>query len=380
MGTISSGNLTRLFVSAESTYGTLPTPANSDAVDTLGVVFTPKLNRVASPARRGTPGVAQMLPRRSTVDWKINPSMWEPSGTVGTASYFAALLKAGFGSQTLPGLSTTVNDDAASTTGATLTSAEGLAEDDLMTFDVASGARTEITRVTGIDTLDVTFDALSVAPDDEGDAVAGVTYKLATSISQTLSLFLFHEDSGKKEAVSGGIVNEMTFQFDGTTEVQVSFSGPGKELVRTGFSEPSSFAPTGTPVSGVDVGNLYMGGSAFLIRKASVTINNGIELRNSELGTSHPTGYFRGANRRSVKVTVEYYFDDDTLISKAETLTTAEARLLVGATAGKRVGMVIPKIEWEMPEFGDAASGIVLSQDGVALETDGNDEVFAAEL
>jgi hypothetical protein len=81
-----------------------------------------------------------------------------------------------------------------------------------------------------------------------------------------------------------------------------------------------------------------------------------------------------------VKVNVSYYFDDDSLITKAETIATAEARLLVGASAGKRVGMVLPKIEWEMPEFPDAASGIVLSQDGMALETDGNDEVFAAEL
>jgi hypothetical protein len=167
--------------------------------------------------------------------------------------------------------------------------------------------------------------------------------------------------------------------FDGTTEVQITFSGPCANLVRTGFSIPASNAAAGEPASGM-VGNLYTDDTAFLVQKAKVTQNNSFELRNSELGTSFATAFFRGANRRAVTCEVTYYFEDDSLITASEAIAHSVMRLLIGDTEGSRLGMVLPNIEWDVPTI-PAVDGVeVLTQTGRGLETDGNDELFAGEL
>lgn len=378
--TIESGALEAAYVKSEGgSYGTLQTPISTDAIRHLQLgLMGPKHNREVSPQKRGTPDFAQSLPRRKTSGFNLESAFWEPSGALGTQSYLGPMLKAAFGAQTTPNLATTVASGA-STTGATLTSGVGLAVGDCMVFTTNAGTAREITRLKTVAGAVVTFDALSASPDIPGAAVSGVNYKFTSLLTESLSIFLYHTGGGFKQAVSGAIVNQVNFTFDGSTEVRISMSGPAKTLVRTGPAQPGAHTTVGSPASGL-VGNHYLDGAAFLITQAQVSMNNNEDLRNRELGTDSATGHMRGAARRTTNVQESFYMEDTSIIATAEVVGQDVVRLIVGNTNGSMVGIVMPKVEWEVPDIPTEEGPKIVSASGVGYATGGNDGLFAAEV
>lgn len=378
--TIETSLLEQAFVVEETAYGeTVVTPAATDGFRHQELLLDKKNQREPSPEKRGTPDRSQSLPRRAASTWELGAAFWEPSGVLGTQSYLSPFLRNGMGVRTLPALATTVNAaPSPTTTGCTLISATGLAVGDTMIFDVASGARREITRIKTIATLAVTYDALSVAPDVPGAAVSGVNYALASLHPSSLRIFKFHTAGGFQEAVNGAIVNRMELTFDGSREVGIVLGGPSADRVRTGFSQPASFTTVGTPASGL-VGNLHVDGTAFLVLSAVVTIENNSELRNTELGTSLASGIINHSDFRNVTVSVMFYLEDLNLLAKAETITKAVLRLVVGNANGLMVGMVMPDVEFEIPTLPTTGGPKVVTIEGVAYAPGGNDAIFLGE-
>jgi hypothetical protein len=377
--TIETSLLEQAYVKEESGYGVLATPAGADAFRHQELALNKKLNREPSPEKRGTPDRQQSLPRQPDTTFDLGAAFWEPSGTLGTQSYLSPFLKNGFGVRTLPNLATTIASGAA-TTGATLTSVVGLAVGDVVVVTLNSGARREITRIKSIAGSVVTWDQLSAIPDSPGAVVSGVNYSLASLIPTSLSVFKFNTAGGFKEAVSGAIVDKMTFMFDGAKEVGIKLSGMGKDRVRTGFSQPGTFVTVGSAASGL-VGNMYVDGAAFLVLSAEVTIENNHRLRKGEIGTGGlATASISHGDFRNVRVQLSFYLEDTNLIDKSEAVTRAALRLLVGNANGSMVGMVLPAVEFEIPEIPTTGGPKVVSITGNAYATNGNDQVFAAEI
>ncbi len=361
----------------DTAYATLAQPVAADGIRHNELQLTGKLNREPSPQKRATPGTAASLPRRKTAAWNLGSALWEPSGVLGTASYLGRLLKAAFGTQTLPALNTTCAAGG-STTGCTLIAVGTLAIGDCIVLTVGAGARREITRVkTMPGGMAITYDAISAAPDNPGAAVSGVNYKFASTILDTLTICLFHTGGGFQQAVTGCIVDKVELLFDGTREVQVRMSGPGREYTRTGFNQPGTHTTSGSPASGL-VGNFYVDGAAFLISQATIAFENAEAQRNNELGTSYASGHMRGGKRK-VTASCSFYLEDTAIIAAAEGTTTQALRLLVGQTNGAMVGIVAPKVEWEIPDVPTGDGPKIITASGVAYETDGNDELFATE-
>lgn len=377
--TIESGALEQAYVKVESAYGTLAagTPSATDAIRHLELGVMKKMNREPSPTKRGTPDVASSLPRRPTAEFDLGSAMWEPSGTLGTASYLGPMFKAAFGTQTTPNLATTIASGAL-TTGATLTSGTGIAVNDLMVLTIAAAARREITRLKTVAGAVVTWDAVSAAPDLPGAAVAGVTFKPASLLTESLSIYLFHTGGGFKQAAIGAIVNEVEWTFDGTKEVVVKMKGPAKDVVRTGITLPGAHTTVGSPASGL-TGNFYLDGVAFLVSQATISMNNAAGLRNIELGTSSASGHFR-ETRRAVRCGCSFYLEDTSIIATAEAVGQDVFRILVGNVNGSMVGAVLPKVEWEIPDVPTSDGPKIVTATGVAYATSGNDEIFAGEL
>src|SRR6185436_2121725 len=220
MGVIETGMLEQVYVTKESSsYNNRVTvPASTDAVRALECALSAKLGRPISPEKRGTPDEYQALPDRTECAWDISSGMWEPSGTLGTASYWGPLLKGGMGAQHIiaSGLNTTIASGA-STTGATLTSGTGLQVGDLIAVQVAGVL--EVTRLATVAGAVVTFDAVSATPDVPGKVVAGVTYSLSSVLTDSFGVAKFYNGATHQQAVSGAVVNKMKFTFDGTKPV-----------------------------------------------------------------------------------------------------------------------------------------------------------------
>lgn len=379
--TIESGALESAYAKVESAYGTLAagTPDATDAIRHVELALNKKNNREPSPHKRATPDKARSLPRRKTANFSVT-GFWEPSGTFGTAGYFAPMLKAAFGAQTTPDLQTTVEAaPSPTTTTATLADTTGLAVGDQMVFDVASGARREVTRILTLPGSDaVTFHALSAAPDAAGDAVSGVNFKLASLLTESLTIYLFHTGGGFKQAGTGSIVNRVEFTFDGTREVGIAMSGPCKDVTRSGITLPGDHTTVGEPASGM-VGNFYLDAAAFLISQSTVVLENNEILRNIELGTDSATGHMRDGGGRNVTVSCQFYLEDVTLIATAEAVGQDVFRLLVGNTDGQMVAVVCPRVEWEIPDTPTTNGPKIVTANGVAYAVDGNDQITAGE-
>lgn len=372
---VESGSQEQAFSKVEAGYGTLATPSSTDGIRHSDMQLIPKLNREESPQKRTTPDAAKSLPRRQTGTFSVS-GLWEPSGTLGTAGYFASLFKAAFGAQTSPALTTTVAaSPSPADDGFTVADATGLTVNDAMVVTLSAGR--EITRVTSIASEALTVDTLSEAPASAAAAVAGVSYKLASLLTDSLSLFLFHTAGGFAQAGQGCIVNKVEWKFDGTKEVQVSFSGPAKQIVRSGFSQPGSHTTSGNPAGGT-VGAFDLDDSSFLVTDATVTLDNSVELRNRDLGTATATGFFR-TNKRKITAGCSFYLEDVTIFTNAEGVVRNILRLLVGDTNGSMVGVVLPSVEWEIPEVPTTTGPKIVQANGMGYAVSGNDGLVAME-
>jgi hypothetical protein len=379
--TIETTLLEQAYVKDEVTYNVIPTPVATDAFRHQELSLDKKNNREASPEKRGTPDRAQSLPRRPTAEWDLGGAFWEPSGVLGTQSYLSAFLRNAMGTRTLPALATTVNaSPAPTTTACTLISATGLAVGDTIVVTVAAGARREITRIKTLAGLAITYDALSAAPDVPGVVVSGVNYVPASAHPGSLAIYKYHTAGGYKQAVSGAIVNKFAISFDGSKEVGIQLGGPAADMIRGGSvpTLPVAHTTVGAPASGL-VGNLYVDGVAFLVINAEITGENNSELRNAELGTSVASGIINHADFRNIGVSVSFYLEDTNLIAKAESVTHAVLRLLVGNVSGKMVGAVLPDVEFEIPSLPTSGGPKIVTIEGIAYGPNGNDSIFLGE-
>lgn len=384
--TIETGALEQSYAKVETSYLVTPADALSatDAIRHLDLSVESKKNREASPEKRGTPDEAQSLPRRQTTNWNLASIMWEPSGTLGTISNVGKFLKAGFGSNHVLLLDTTVGAaPAATATGCTLTSATGVQVGDLIVFTMAAGTRKEVTRVKTVAGNDITYDELSAAPDTPGGALVGITYKLANNITESLAIYKYYNGGGFKQAAYGSVVDMIEATFDGTREVLLALSGPSGDYADSTYgtvqTKPVAHTTVGLPASGM-IGNFYVDGAAFLVISAKITVENALELRNKELGTSKATGIAGRTAMRKVKASITCYLEDTNLLTKANAVTRGDLRILIGQTKGSMLGAVLPGVEFEIPSIGNEVGPKEVTFEGVAYATAGNDQVFFGEL
>jgi len=384
--TIETGALEQGYALVESAYSVVPADALSatDGIRILQLALTSKKNREPSPEKRGTPDQAQSLPRRQTSAFNLSEIMWEPSGTLGTISNVGKFIKAGFGGNHVLSLVTTVAAGTPTTTSCDLTDATGVAVGDLVVFTFASDSHREVTRIKTVVGTAITFDALSAAPAVADAVVIGITYKLASNITESLAIYKYYNAGGFKQAVYGAVVDQLEASFDGTKEVMLAIQGPAGDYGdssggATVQAKPGSHTTVGAPASGL-VGGFWVDNAAFLVTAVKLTMNNQLVLRNKELGTSKASGIGGRNNLRQVNVEVTFYLEDTTLLGLANTVVSGVLRCLVGDTNGSMVAMVAPNVEFEIPDVPGDIGLKEITVPGVCYAESGNDQVFLAEL
>lgn len=388
--TIESGVLEQLYVDEEASYNptSVGTLVATDGIRHLEATLTGQINDEPSPARRGTRGVADMFFRRNTQDVNISSAMWEPSGTVGTASDLGKLIKGGLGSQHIisSGLVTTVAAAPAPTaTGCTLTSVTGLQVGDTIVLTTNAGARREATRIKTLAGSAITYDDLSAAPDSLGAAVSGVSYRPTDNLANSFAAYKYYNAGGFKEAVHGWVVNRIQATFDGSRETMIAFSGPGAEYRNSAAgggtiqAKPAAHTTVGAPVAGM-VGWFFSGTALFRVITAQFTIENNVELRNKEHGTAVATAVAGFTAARVVNVQLSFYLEDLLVMGNANQRVKGSLRMLTGDTNGSMIAIVCPAVRFTRPAIGSNYGPKELTINGRALETSGNDEIFIGEV
>jgi hypothetical protein len=374
------GRVGSVYAAKETTFGTAPTFAATDAIRHLMVKlgYNPR-NRVNSPERLAHPSQVTRFTRRTTADWAFN-GIFYPSGTLATLPDQTDFYECGLGAVQNPTpLSTTVAS-VPTTTGATLGSGTGLAVGQAVLINVTTGspATGRVVRfLTSVAGAVVTWaPALPQAP-NVGDTVKScVTYNLATALPNALRIG--HYLTSVNYEGSGCVVDQLKFTLDANDEVRWEASGPMIERIRPAQSKPGAFTVVGsTPPSGL-TGGMRVGAAAYEFLKAEFTITNAMELDNVAYGTAKAQAFYR-KGKRSVEVAVNSMYSSDlTLLTAAEGTTDQAILAQTGQTEGSIIAMYCPLVEFEVPDDPDADETMELDYKGVAKGSAGNDEFYLA--
>lgn len=376
------GRKGRLYTKLETGgYATTQTIAGSNALRHIDVKFDfNPFNRVNSPEKKQSPGQVTIFDRRMTAGLGSLSGLLRPSGTLNTLPECSPVLEAAFGSKTNVTLDTTIASGAA-IGGATLTAATGLAVGDgLLLIDGTTGLL-HVRRITAVNTgTGVTTWApnLPNAPAGGSQVRAGISYKITTDLA--LSLVFLHCLPNFRREMRGVAIDKLGVAFDANEEPRFTASGPGQRQYSdaAAVADPTTFTTVGgNPPSGL-IGDLYIGNTAYLFKKFSMDMTNGMALRNQEYNGNAATEVYR-RDRQQITCKLDAFAETAaTLYDLAKAGTTAGVFKQTGRTVGNIVALALPKVNWDVPDTSDGDAEVDWSFSGLALESadSANDQAY----
>lgn len=373
------GRLGKVYAAKETTYGTAPTLASTDAIRHLSCALNFSNNRVASQERFSHPSLLSKWTRRQTGNFLLGGILY-PSGTINTLPDMTDLFECGFGTITNTTLSTTIASGP-TTTGATLASGAGLTVGQAILINVTTGspATGRVLRwLTSVAGAVVTWDpALPQAPATSDTVKGCVNYSLATALPNAITIAHYLTSISKQN--NGSVIDQLKLTFDANNEVVWEVSGPSKTRLATAQAAPGAFTVVGTtPPSGL-VGSLRMGAVAVEFMKMEIVVGNTMRLADFVFGTSSATDFFRN-NKRTVQCNITAMLTDSTtLMAAAETATDNNAfAVQCGQTEGSIIGVYGPNLDLDVPDMPDGEETLELTFNGAGKGVVGNDELRLA--
>jgi hypothetical protein len=375
------GRLGRVYVAKQSAFRTKPTFASSDALRHTNCQINISNNRVGSPERFLDPSLRSKFTRRKTGTFTLGGLLY-PSGTLNTLPDTDEIFECGLGSKRNVTLSTTIASGP-TTTGATLTSAAGLAVGDPILINVTTGtpATGRVLRwLLTVAGAVVTWDPPLPQAPATSDTVKGcIGYNLATALPNALEIGHYFTSISKE--ADGAVIDQLKLTLDANDEVKWNASGPIADRLTTAQSIPGSFTTVGTqaPPSGL-VGYMRMGASAVDFLKVEITIDNAQEMDNFAFGTSTAQNYFRKNQRKVMAAVTAILSDSTTLMAAAENATDSNATAWqCGQTEGNIVGLYGPNLDFDVPDMPDGEEMLEITFNATMKATSaGNDELRVA--
>lgn len=372
------GRTGRVFAAKQSSYGTAPTFAATDAIRHLMVKlnYSPR-NRVDSPERLVHPSQVTRFTRKTTGDWGLG-GIFYPSGVLNTLPDHTDFLECGLGAAPTNVTLATTFSGSPTTTGGTILSATGLAVGQPVLISIAAGpsAGKYVRWLTTAGTSPVWAPALPAAP-AAGDSLKGcVGYSLATALPNALSIGHYLTSVSKEG--DGCVVDQLKFMLDANDEIRWEASGPMRDRLAAAQAQPGSFTVVGsTPPSGLTA-TMRVGAAAYEFLKMGVTITNAMEVDNHAAGISKAQNFYR-KGKRKVEIEINaMYSNDITLMTAAEGTTDQVILAQCGQNEGSIVALYCPLVEFEVPDDPDADETNEHAFKGVAKGNLGNDELYLA--
>lgn len=220
-----------------------------------------------------------------------------------------------------------------------------------------------------------------------------ISYGLATALA-SVSLYDYWDPTGAvSRVVTGAAVNTASISVNGDFH-EFLFSGPAADLIdssdgQTGISGLTSF-PAEPALGSFDysivpghLGQVWLGSTAtqfFTLTSAVISIKNNLDLRNQEFGSLYPAAVVPGA--RSVEFQFALLAQDDAqtaaLYAAAKLRTPISAMLQLGQQQGQLLGIYLPNVVPEIPEYQDAEARLKWQFSGCLAQGISDDELYIA--
>jgi hypothetical protein len=253
---------------AASGSNTLSAAANAVRHIDFKFTFDP-FGRVNSTEKKTSPGQVVTFDRRTVANMDTLSGLIRPSGVLNTLPEADKIFEAAFGSKSNVILATTINDAAATTTSATLTSVVGIVPGTSAVL-ITVAAKKYVRFVTNVVGSVATWaPALPAAPANGAAVKMGTVYKLTTDLS--ISLAALHVLSGFRRECRGIGIDKLNVTLDANAEPMFSASGPAAVEVNdaTAVADPGTFTTVGSqnPPSGI-VGDTLIADTSYLSKKS----------------------------------------------------------------------------------------------------------------
>jgi hypothetical protein len=359
----------------EVSYGVTPAIAATNAVRHRNFVpnFDNK-NKRSTDEKRQSPfiNVSQRSDTRKTGDYTYE-GIIRPSGLLNTLPEVGFMLKAAFGAITNVTLSTTVASGP-TVSGATLTSAAGLAVKDFVEITCPDGKkrlRQLITLAGAVATWAPQLPA-GQAPIVTAPVKGVITYKTIAGNLPSLSFchYLKKTDgsAGLKRAANGAAPNKLSITFDANDDVKMTLSGDCKEVIDPP-AQPGGFTMVGGTPASIQTGDLFIGNTPVTFLSLGFEMTNGLWIRNDEYGTVAGSEMIR-RDEPNIAVKLNMRAEDEAVL-----YDQTEAGANVGIfsqtdyTEGKALAIYAPQVEFKPPATDDPMQEVKWDFSGMGLES-----------
>lgn len=373
------GRIGQAYAKKESTYGTVPSLAASNAFRHKQLTFPNSdvknkrqiMEKVQTPYQL----TSQRTDTRTTAGFNLQ-AILRPSGIINTVPELDAFFECGFGTKVNTILATTVASGGV-VGGATLTSVTGLVVGDPLLITCPDGKKRArfITALPGGAAVTWAPDLPAAQNPANGAAVkCGLRYKPSAQLLLSLSIAHYIKNTdgsaGLSRALSGGAVEKLGLAFDANDDPMVTISGGGKLLDATGApAQPGGFTMLGSqPPSGI-VGEFLLGNTSAKLLKLNVELSNALKLRNESYGYSSAEEVYR-SGRAGISVDLQMRAESQTVLyDNAVAGTNVATFLQTGFTEGNIIAIRLPAVEYQVPDTDDPDDEVNFPFKGVALES-----------
>lgn len=387
MGNYISSNANRFYVAVEAAYGQAAPVTSANRFPAVRLQAQQllehgrRLDKTGTRTYLGTPTTAR---RQTAFEARTYLTSW--SGT-GTPSY-GPLFQAALGGT--PGLSSGLFvASVQNNTQIQTTVAHGLSFGSAVAF---GGEVRFVTNV--IDAQTVIVNApFSSTPANSAALSPSITYSLAIGLPSLTLYDYWTPATAVSRFITGAAVDAFMMSVDGDFHEFV-FSGPACDLLDSssfgaGDAGLSSF-PAEPTIGTFDysivpghLGQAWLGSTPnqfFTMTSARVEVKNNLDVRNQEFGSSYPRAIAPGM--RQVISTFALFAQDDeqttALYAAAKQRVPVAAMLQLGQQTGQVMGLFMPGVMPEIPNFDDSQTRLQWSFKNNLAQGSAENEVYIA--
>jgi hypothetical protein len=381
-----SSNANRFYTAIESAYGQVGAIEAKNRIPAVKLTVQQQLtagvrkDKTGSRTFTGRPAGGR---RRTAFELRTYLTNWDKTGQPAYGPLFQAAL--GGTPQAFGG--GTIASYAAGRIG--FTAAHGLS------VGQAVACNDEIRFVAAIvDASTVVLNApMAVAPATGASAGATVTYTPATELPSASIFDYWSPATAVQRLLCGAAVDQMELlvngdyheaRFKGAAQDvldSATFSGGAAEL--TSFPEEPALGPFDYAVVPGNMGQAWLGTSPtqfFTLSAASVVVNNDLDMRSREFGSSVPRAIAPG--QRLVTASFDLYSRDDDatrgLYEAARQESPISVMFQLGEIEGQLMGVYLRSVVPELPEFDDGENRLQWKFRGGRAQGCVDDEVVVA--
>jgi hypothetical protein len=361
-----SSNANRFYCAAEGTYGQVAAITANNRIPTVKLVAKQQLavsNRKDKTGSRTFAGLPPGGRRKTTFDLTTFLTTWNGGGS--PPSYGPLFQGAlGMAAAMFPGGTVATGS---STVTLKFAAPHGLAPGQAVTY---LGELRFVAAV--VDNTTVQLNApLSVVPTTSASIGPTATYFPATTLSSVSVFDYWAPNSAVHRILCGAGVDQMSVKVNGDFH-EFTFSGVAQELVdstsfTSGIGQLSSFPPE--PALGAfdysivpgHLGQVWLGNGPdrfFTLTDAQIALNNNIDLRSQEFGSSMPRAIAPGTREVSIDFRLLEQDDGATkgLYQAAKQQSPISAMLQLGQQPNQLFGVYLQSLLPEVPEYDDSGT------------------------